>query len=160
MYTLFNVCIEKNEAINFILHLCSAMLLIYSNYHHNVFTCTNSVFCKKQRIRNQFWFQHCSQVFAHFFFIQFLLHFPFFFLFSHFLVGWMSTQGAAVVVVVPAFVSLHSHAIDWKKYIPMFLFRLWNWLFWPWIMYKQQVARWKIFMEQELRFGLDLGQPS
>ena len=124
MYTLFNVCIEKNEAINFILHLCSAMLLIYSNYHHNVFTCTNSVFCKKQRIRNQFWFQHCSQVFAHFFFIQFLLHFPFFFLFSHFLVGWMSTQGAAVVVVVPAFVSLHSHAIDWKK-----IFCLWNWLF-------------------------------
>ena len=36
--------------------------------------------------------QHFSQVFLHFFATPFFLHFPFFFNFSHFLVGFLSLQ--------------------------------------------------------------------
>ena len=96
----------------FILHVCSERYA-FDLFKLTVFAqSTNSVSCKEQNLS---WLQHCSQVFAHFFFIQFLLHFPFFFLFSHFLVGRMSTQGASVVVVVPTLGSRHSQAIDWTK---------------------------------------------
>ena len=135
MYTIFNVCIEKNEAISFILHLCSDMLLIYSNYHHNVFACTNSVFCKKQKNKKSvlisaLFTSLCTLLF-HPVFATFSLFLPFFTFLGRMNVYARSrSSGSGSSICIFTFTCYR------LKKIYMFLFRLWNWLFWQWIMYK------------------------
>ena len=63
------------------------------------------------------WIQHSPQVFAHFSFAQFLLHFPWFFHFLHFLVGFKFLQENSV----PTSGSRHSHAIYQTEFLCKFV---------------------------------------